>query len=321
MDAARALNPSGTAWRTTWKPRGVEDPQVHFVDRWPAARLQRAIEPVAVRLELWDGTSPYRAPSPPIGDVIVRDRRALLGLIVNPDVWFGEAYMAGRLEVRGSLEPVVEALSHLSAPAPSWLARVAAELASPNSLTRARQNVHHHYDLGNAFYDQWLDSELAYTCAYFADPELPLDQAQQATIELVCRKLRLRPGERVVEAGCGGGALALHRARRHGVRVMAFNISREQIAYARERAIREGLHDRVEFVEDDYRSVQRHTIRSARRMAIRFVAPGSCTSRVRKPPLRLAGCNCSRSCSRRWNHGRTSGHKRSCTPIQERHRD
>lgn len=254
MDAARATNPPGTGWHTTWKPRRVEGTHVHFVDRRLAARLQRALEPVAVRLELWDGSSPYSAPSPPIGDVIVRDRRALLGLIVNPDLWFGEAYMAGRLEVRGSLEPVVEALSRVSAPAPSWLARVAAQLASPNSLTGAHQNVHHHYDLGNAFYEQWLDSELVYTCAYFADPEMPLEQAQRAKIDLVCRKLRLQPGERVVEAGCGWGALALHMARRYGVHVMAFNISREQIAYARERAIREGLHDRVEFVEDDYRN-------------------------------------------------------------------
>lgn len=254
MDAARATNPSGTAWRTTWKPRGVEGPHVHFVDRRLAAWVQRTIEPVAVRLELWDGSSPYAAPSPPIGDVIVRDRRALLGLIVNPDFWFGEAYMAGRLDVRGPLEPVVEALSRLSAPAPSWLARAAAQLASPNGVTGARQNVHHHYDLGNAFYEQWLDSELVYTCAYFADPEMPLDQAQRAKIDLVCRKLRLRPGERVVEAGCGWGALALHMARRYGVHVKAFNLSRKQITYARMRAVREGLHDRVEFIEDDYRN-------------------------------------------------------------------
>lgn len=254
MDAARATNPSGTAWRTTWKPRGVEGPHVHFVDRRLAAWVQRTIEPVAVRLELWDGSSPYGALSPPIGDVIVHDRRALLGLIVNPDLWFGEAYMAGRLEVRGALEPVVEALSRLSAPTPSWLARVAAQLASPNSLTGARQNVHHHYDLGNAFYEQWLDSQLVYTCAYFADPETPLDQAQRAKIDLVCRKLQLRPGERVIEAGCGWGALALHMARRYGVHVKAFNLSREQITYARMRAVREGLHDRVEFIEDDYRN-------------------------------------------------------------------
>ncbi|HEY5617718.1 MAG TPA: hypothetical protein VIK60_07215 [Vicinamibacterales bacterium] len=88
---------------------------------------------------------------PPTGDVIIRDRRTLLGLVVNPDLWLGEASMAGRMEVWAALEPVVEALSRLSAPAPSWLARV---------------------DLCNAFYlyEQWLDRELVPTCAYFATP-------------------------------------------------------------------------------------------------------------------------------------------------------
>ena len=124
-----------------------------------------------------------------------------------------------------------------------------------NSPTGARRNVHHHYDLGNAFYQLWLDQELVYTCAYFADPDMPLDGAQRAKLDLVCRKLQLRPGETVVEAGCGWGALALHMARHYGVRVKAFNVSREQLAFARHRAEREGLSGRVEFIDDDYRNV------------------------------------------------------------------
>jgi cyclopropane-fatty-acyl-phospholipid synthase len=96
---------------------------------------------------------------------------------------------------------------------------------------------------------------MVYTCAYFPTPATSLEEAQVAKLEHVCRKLALAPGERVVEAGCGWGALALHMARRHGVRVRAFNISHEQIAHARERARRQGLGDRVEFIEDDYRNV------------------------------------------------------------------
>jgi cyclopropane-fatty-acyl-phospholipid synthase len=84
---------------------------------------------------------------------------------------------------------------------------------------------------------------------------MSLEVAQVAKLDHVCRKLRLRPGESVVEAGCGWGALALHMARQYGVRVRAFNISREQIAYARDRAGREGLANRVEFVEDDFRAI------------------------------------------------------------------
>ncbi|HEY3043536.1 MAG TPA: cyclopropane-fatty-acyl-phospholipid synthase family protein [Vicinamibacterales bacterium] len=237
-------------------PGGQTHPRVTLVDRRLAARVQRTIEHVAVRLELWDGSSPYAASTPPIGDLIVRDRRALLGLLVNPELWFGEAYMARRLEIRGALGPVIEALHRASAPAPSVIEWIRAVLAVPNTLTNARRNVHHHYDLGNDFYQQWLDRDLVYTCAYFADSRMSLDEAQHAKLDLVCRKLRLQPGDTVVEAGCGWGALALHMARHYGAQVKAFNVSREQLTYARDRARHEGLSDRVEFIDDDYRSVK-----------------------------------------------------------------
>ena len=97
---------------------------------------------------------------------------------------------------------------------------------------------------------------MVYTCAYFPTPDATLEDAQIAKMDLVCRKLRLKPGERVVEAGCGWGSLALFMARQYGVSVRAFNVSAEQIAYARARAQAEGLADRVEFVEDDYRNVR-----------------------------------------------------------------
>ena len=92
---------------------------------------------------------------------------------------------------------------------------------------------------------------MAYTCAYYPTAEASLEQAQIAKMDHVCRKLRLRSGDRVVEAGCGWGSLALHMATRYGARVRAFNISREQIAFARHRATELGISDRVEFVEDD----------------------------------------------------------------------
>ena len=223
------------------------------IDRWLATRLQRTVTPAGVRLELWDGTSSYDGANPPVGTLVVRDRRTLLGLVFDPDMHFGESYMTGRLDVRGPLEPVVEALTRLSQPKMSWRDRLA--LTLPNSLAASRRNVHSHYDLGNEFYRLWLDQRLVYTCAYYADETMSLDEAQLAKLDLVCRKLRLRPGERVVETGCGWGALALHMARHYGVRVTAFNISSEQLAFARERAVREGLDHRVEFIDDDYRNV------------------------------------------------------------------
>jgi cyclopropane-fatty-acyl-phospholipid synthase len=127
-----------------------------------------------------------------------------------------------------------------------------------NALRRRghpRDNIYAHYDLGNDFYKLWLDDQLLYTCAYFPTPDVSLEEAQIGKMDHICRKLDLRPGERVVEAGCGWGSLALHMAEHYGVHVRAFNLSHEQIAYAREHAERRGLARQVEFVEDSYKSI------------------------------------------------------------------
>ena len=121
--------------------------------------------------------------------------------------------MAGRIRIRGSLTEVIHALSRSSAANPSRWERATAFVARANDVTAARRNVEHHYDLGNDFYSLWLDPDMVYTCAYYADEAMSLDEAQKAKLDLVCRKLQLRPDETVVEAGCGWGALALHMAR------------------------------------------------------------------------------------------------------------
>jgi len=126
-----------------------------------------------------------------------------------------------------------------------------------SSLAAAYDNIHRHYDLGNDFYAAWLDREaMQYTCAYFAEPGMTLEAAQRAKMDHVCRKLRLRPGQRVFEAGCGWGGFALHMAREYGVQVRAWNISHEQIRHAADRARSEGLDGRVTYVEDDYRNIR-----------------------------------------------------------------
>src|SRR6202140_2027808 len=159
--------------------------------------------------------------------------------------------MSGGVEIRGDLVRLLEEIYRafgFSRPRPWWLWQ------RSNDARAARENVHRHYDLGNDFYRLWLDREMAYTCAYFPTPASTLEDAQGAEMDRVCRKLALKPGERVIEAGCGWGGLALHMARHYGVTVRAMNVSGEQIAYARDRARAEGLADRVEFIEDDYRN-------------------------------------------------------------------
>jgi cyclopropane-fatty-acyl-phospholipid synthase len=222
------------------------------LDRWALTRIQQGVAAAPLRFTLWDGFERTSAAGPPIGTVMIHDRPALYRWLWNPELNFGEEYMRGAVEIRGNLVTVLE---HVYRAIPNGIRRLTFDRRSrSNSLDTARDNVHRHYDLGNQFYRLWLDRELVYTCAYFPEPESTLEDAQIAKMDLVCRKLGLRPGERVVEAGCGWGALALHMARQYGVRVRAFNISREQIAFARARAARDGLGDVVEFVEDDYRN-------------------------------------------------------------------
>ncbi len=241
----------------TGAPRGQ---RVTALDRWLVRRLARAAGAPPLAFALWDGENAW---SPPGGEcygrITFRDRAALWDVIAAPELGFGDGFSAGRIEVSGDLVQVMFRLyrSIESVGATAGKRGLVGRLprAERNTLERSRRHIQHHYDLGNDFYRLWLDEQMIYTCAYYESPEMTLEQAQLAKMDHVCRKLRLAPGMQVVEAGCGWGTLALHMARRFGVTVRAFNISREQIAWAREQAERQGLGERVEFVEDDYRNM------------------------------------------------------------------
>jgi cyclopropane-fatty-acyl-phospholipid synthase len=222
------------------------------LDRWMLSRIQRTVSSAPVRFVLWDGFEQPSAAGPAVATVRFRSRAALCGWVWDPDLHVGETYMSGAVEIRGDLLALLEAIYR----AVTTPKRRAWWLWQPSNDARAaKENVHHHYDLGNDFYRRWLDREMVYTCAYFPTSDATLEDAQVAKMELICRKLQLRSGERVIEAGCGWGSLALYMARRYGVTVRAFNVSSEQVAYARKRARDEGLADRVEFVDADYRTV------------------------------------------------------------------
>jgi len=192
--------------------------------------------------------------------MVIRNRATLWRLLTNPLLHFGDDYSNGRIEIEGGLVPFMETVYRAMARTPRFRSvpdPVAYRRNQPrlNSLLGSQQNIHHHYDVGNEFYQLWLDAEMLYTCAYYPEPAASLEEAQMAKMDLVCRKLRLQAGQTVVEAGCGWGSLARFMARRYGVNVRAYNISREQIAYARQRARAEGLEGQVEYVEDDYRNI------------------------------------------------------------------
>lgn len=224
--------------------------------RW----LLRMLGTPPIRFVLWDGSEIGASEARPAGRVCVRERGALWRLLRNPNFHFGDDFSAGRIEVEGNLVEVLDLL-YRSAPrigTDGLLQRRVlhgARPARPNNLAGSRSNIHHHYDIGNDFYRLWLDEEMVYTCAYFPESSMTLEQAQAAKMDYIARKLRLRPGQTVVEAGCGWGSLARHLAHHYGVKVKAFNISHQQILYCRERTQAEGLADRIEYIEDDYRTI------------------------------------------------------------------
>ena len=215
-----------------------------------AGLLARRLRAFPVRLQLWNGEVLTPHPGPVHATVVIRDPRALVGIALDPAYRLAEAYRTRALDVRGDLVGALEALFRSQAPRPP-----APPSPRPAALRRAGRDAQRHYDLGNDFFRLWLDEQLVYTCAYYASPLMSLEQAQVAKLDHVCRKLRLAPGQTVLEAGCGWGALARHMAARYGVTVTACNVSGEQIQYARRRAEREGLGDRIRFVEDDFRNV------------------------------------------------------------------
>jgi cyclopropane-fatty-acyl-phospholipid synthase len=209
---------------------------------------------------LWNGERILPEGQKPIARITIRDPSVLWGLLRNPGVRFGDGYSDGRIEIEGDLVHFMEEVYRGSARAEkqkSLLGLVGKLLNRPrvNTLAGSKDNIHHHYDIGNDFYSLWLGRTMAYTCAYYPRPDTTLDDAQDAKMHHVCRKLRLRPGERVVEAGFGWGRLAIHMARHYGVKVRAFNISKEQVAFARDYAKSVGLDSQIEYVEDDYRNI------------------------------------------------------------------
>ena len=225
------------------------------LDRWLVRQITNKLGDSPVRVALWN--DPDITPRDRSCVLRILDPQALWQLVVNPDLHFGDLYSAGRIDIRGDLLLLLEEAYRYTTENTTlgaWLQRFR-RLAAPD-LSEARRNIHHHYDIGNDFYKLWLDRQaLQYTCAYYADPSMTIEEAQQAKMHHVCRKLRLKPGERVVEAGSGWGGFALFMAKNYGARVRTFNISHEQVSFAREWAKRENLQDAVEFVEDDYRNL------------------------------------------------------------------
>lgn len=262
---------------TATAPVSAEDPHVQtslaFLDL-----LFGDVRPRDFQVRLWEGTTWGPEPGQPANFTIaLKNPGALRAMFWPPEeLTMAEAYLYDDFDIEGSIEhvfrladPLLEkswtvsekaALGRLLLKLPDEhrprQGRQAARLRGRlHSKARDQQAIRYHYDVSNDFYALWLDKNMAYSCAYFASPEDDLDTAQERKLDYICRKLRLRPGERLLDIGCGWGGLVIHAAQRYGVEAVGITLSRPQVEYAQERIRQLGLETRCRVELRDYRDV------------------------------------------------------------------
>lgn len=248
------------------------------------AVIQTLFGPMAERamdVRYWDGTIEHGRPGAPFCLCINR-RGALRRMLLPPsELSIIEAYLSGDVDLEGNVEEATALADQIaarlrSARTLSALARhllalptgdpvppvqdaraehVVGALGKRHEQARDRAAIRYHYDVGNDFYQLWLDQRMVYSCAYFQHPDDSLDEAQRAKLDLVCRKLRLRPGERLLDVGCGWGALIMHAVQHYGATALGITLSDAQATLARERIAAAGLSDRCRVEIRDYRAL------------------------------------------------------------------
>jgi cyclopropane-fatty-acyl-phospholipid synthase len=166
-----------------------------------------------------------------------------------------EAYVEGRIDLDGDVAEAISVASKLAELSGAPVSDRPELVAADHQPQADRADVSYHYDVGNAFYRLWLDERMVYSCAYFPTGEEDIDAAQLAKLDHICRKLRLAPGDRFLDIGCGWGALVLHAAQQYGVRAVGITLSEQQQLLARERIAAAGLQDRIEVELLDYREL------------------------------------------------------------------
>jgi cyclopropane-fatty-acyl-phospholipid synthase len=227
--------------------------------------------PVAIRL--WNGETvigPHDAPC----TLVFCNARALRDLVFYQDlVRLAEVHLSGDIEVEGDIETLFSLTEYLSgtnwSPRQKFLAlwhafRLPSQRlddtprgarADQSAKRNGKSSIAHHYDVSNDFYRLWLDPEMVYSCAYFSDEGQTLGEAQRDKLDYICRKLRLFPGLRMLDIGCGWGALVIWAARHYGVTAHGITLSEEQYRFARERVRAEGLEEQVKVELRDYRDL------------------------------------------------------------------
>jgi cyclopropane-fatty-acyl-phospholipid synthase len=203
-----------------------------------------------LRLVLWDGRE-YKLSDSPSVTLRLKDRRAASALASPSLLSLAEAYISGAADLEGDVRDAIrsaEALARVR-----FKALFATTSRTRHSRREDREAIRHHYDVSNEFYALWLDPRMVYSCAYFRAASDSLEQAQLQKLDHICTKLRLAPGERFLDIGCGWGSLVMRAAERYGVQATGITLSENQFRLANERIRAAGLQERCRVLLEDYR--------------------------------------------------------------------
>lgn len=234
------------------------------------AAVLRSSARLPLRIRLWNGREIDlgAGEQAPVAAIIVPSARGLRYLLKPSLASLGTAYVEGYLDVEGKLTDLIAAAWSLSGAALEPVGRLGRVMRTwSHSRKQDRRDIAYHYDVGNDFYRLWLDEQLVYSCAYFARGDEDLATAQAAKLDHILTKLRLAPGERLLDIGCGWGALVIRAALRHGAYAHGITLSREQCEFAQQRVRELGLQDRVTIELRDYRDMPAATLGSFDKIA------------------------------------------------------
>ncbi|MBA4418803.1 MAG: SAM-dependent methyltransferase [Syntrophus sp. (in: bacteria)] len=212
-------------------------------------------------VQFWDGDMQNYGKGEPSFKLCVKSPKAASRVLTKGILGFGEEYTVGTIEVEGDFNELMRLgftpyVQDLKLSFGAKLAIFWQYVKSMNTPRNSLKNISHHYDRGNDFFRLYLDETMTYSCAYFCSPEDSLEQAQKQKYEHICRKLRLKEGENLVDIGCGWGGMLIYAAKHYGIKGTGCTLSQEQVGFARQRIKEEGLEGRIEILLEDYRNLQ-----------------------------------------------------------------